>query len=449
MKPYSISIVGTGYVGLCTAVGFASKGYKVITSTRNKEKASLINKGMPPFHEPHLEELLKEVISKNSLKCLTEREEAILNTDITFIAVGTPSRQDGSINLKYIEEATQDIGEVLAKKKLYHLVVVKSTVIPGTTENTVKPILEKRSKKRCGEDFGLCMNPEFLREGSAIHDTLHPDRIVIGEHDKRSGDILENLYEEFYEDDLPPIIRTNLSTAEMIKYANNAFLATKISFINQIANICQLTPGTDVTTIARAIGLDERINPRFLRTGLGFGGSCFPKDVKALIAYSKGLGYKPALLEAVMNVNLDQPYKAIDLSKIFLGNLKGKRVAVLGLSFKPGTDDMREAVSIRVIRRLLEEGANVVAYDPVAISNGKKIFGDSVEYARSSTQCIKDADCCIVVTEWDEFKKLTPEDFINNMREPIVVDGRRIYDPKVFGKKLKYAAIGLGKTYQV
>ena len=441
----SISIVGTGYVGLCTAVGFATRGYRVITSTHDAEKASLINRGIPPFHEPELADLLKRAVSKGFLKCVTKREEAILHTDITFIAVGTPSQPDGSINLNYIKLASKEIGKALTKKESYHLIVVKSTVIPGTTEKIVKPYLERYSGKKCGEDFGLCMNPEFLREGSAMHDTFHPDKIVIGEYDKKSGDILQNLYEEFYKEDMPPVIRTNLPTAEMIKYANNAFLATKISFINQIANICQKTPKTDVVKIAKAIGLDERINPKFLRAGLGFGGSCFPKDVKALIAYSKSLGYTPKLLEAVIEVNEAQPYMAIELSKKLLGDLKGKHIAVLGLSFKPGTDDMREAVSIKVIRRLLEEGAQVTAYDPVAIPNAKRILGESINYAESAIHCIKGSDCCIIVTEWDEFKRLKPEDFINNMHNPIVVDGRRIYDPKIFSKKLKFAAIGLGK----
>jgi len=239
---YKISIVGTGYVGLCTAVCLAAKGYKVITSTHDPKKASLINRGIPPFHEPQLEDLLKESITKGCLRCTTSRSEAVLQTDITFIAVGTPSKSDGSINLNYIKSASKEIGEALKKKERYHLVVVKSTVIPGTTENIIKPTLEKHSNKKCGEDFGLCMNPEFLREGSAIYDTLHPDKIVIGEYDEKSGDTLQNLYQEFYGDSIPPIIRTNLPTAEMIKYANNAFLATKISFINQIANICQKTP---------------------------------------------------------------------------------------------------------------------------------------------------------------------------------------------------------------
>ncbi len=446
MTPTKISIVGTGYVGLCTGVGFASKGFKVTMSTRDQKKAEDINRGIPPFYEPDLEELLKKVTSEGHLRCVTDRKEAILNSEVTFIASGTPSQPDGSINLEYVKEASREIGKPLAKKSEYHVVVVKSTVVPGTTEKAVRPLIEENSRKRCGLDFGLCMSPEFLREGSAIYDTFHPDRIVIGEYDKKSGDTLQSLFEGFHGKGVPPILRTSLPTAEMIKYANNAFLATKVSFINQIANICQRTPGTDVCMIAKGIGLDHRINPNFLRAGLGYGGSCFPKDVKALIAYSKSLEYTPNLLEAVEEINQNQPYKTLELAKELTGNLKKKRIAILGLSFKPETDDMREAVSIRMVKRLLEENVDVVAYDPVAVPNAKAILGDHIAYARSASECLKNADCCIIVTEWDEFKELKPEDFKQNMRSPVVIDGRRMYDPKLFSEKLKYAAIGLGKT---
>ena len=439
----SISIVGTGYVGLCTAVGFASKGYKVVASTHDPEKVELINKGIPPFFEYGLEEILRKVVKKGYLKCLLDREEAVLNTEITIISVSTPSKPDGSINLRLIESSAQEIGEALNKKDAYHLVVVKSTVVPGTTENLVKPSVEKSSGKRCGVDFGLCMSPEFVREGSALYDTLHPDRVIIGEYDKKSGDILENLYQDFLSKETPPIIRTNLSTAELIKYANNAFLATKISFINTIANICEKIHGADVKVVAEGIGLDKRINPLFLNAGLGYGGSCFPKDVKAIIAFSKGLGYSPVLFNIVEDINNVQPYQAVKLAKKLIGNLEGKRVAVLGLAFKPNTDDMREAVSIKVINKLLEEGASVVAYDPKAIINARYVFGDKIEYANSSIECLEDAECCIVVTEWEEFKQLEPEDFIKHMKSPSVIDGRRIYNPQKFSRRLKFAAIGL------
>jgi UDPglucose 6-dehydrogenase len=445
MASQCISIVGTGYVGLCTAIGFATKGYKVITSTNNPEKATSINKGNSPFYEPNLQQSLQKVVKNGYLKCILDREKAILKTDITLIATATPSQPNGSINLQYIESSAREVGEALNKKDRYHLVVVKSTVIPGTTHNIVKPTLEKHSNKQCGIHFGLCMNPEFLREGSALHDTLHPDRIIIGEYDKKSGDTLEGLYQDFYGDKTPATIRTNLPTAELIKYTNNAFLATKISFINTIANVCEKIPGVDITTVAKGIGLDQRINARFLRAGIGYGGSCFPKDVKAFIAFSNQLGYVPIILQAIQEVNENQAKHAVEKAKEKLTELKGKRMAILGLSFKPNTDDMREARSIPIINQLLNEGANVIAYDPAAIPNAKSIFKEKIRYASSPIDCLKDADCCIIVTEWQEFKKLMPEDFTQNMRQPILIDGRRIYNPEEFGQKLKFVAIGLGQ----
>ncbi|RLI46214.1 UDP-glucose 6-dehydrogenase [Candidatus Bathyarchaeota archaeon] len=444
MTSECISIVGTGYVGLVTAVGFASRGYKVITSTHDSEKVALINKGVAPFFEAGLEELLRKVVREGYLKCVLDCGEAVLDTDITFIAVGTPSQQDGSIDLQYIRRSAREIGEALRRKEGYHLVVVKSTVVPGTTVNMVRPIIEEYSGKRCGVDFGLCMSPEFLREGSALFDTLHPDRIIIGEWDKKSGDVFESLCVGFYREDLPPVIRTNPSTAEVVKYANNAFLATKISFINTIANICERIPGVDVTTVAKGIGLDQRINSRFLRAGLGYGGSCFPKDVKALIAFSKVLGYDSVLLNAVEDVNNVQPYRAVELLRELVCSLEGKQIAILGLAFKPGTDDMREAVSIKVVNKLLKEGARVIVYDPFSMEKAREIFGDRVTYASTATECLTDAEGCIVVTEWDEFRSLSVEDFVKYMKEPNVVDGRRIYDPRRFGEGVRFRAVGLG-----
>jgi UDPglucose 6-dehydrogenase len=446
MKKQNISVLGIGYVGLCTAVGFASKGYNVIASTHDAEKAAKINKGIPPFHEPNLQKLLEETVQNGHLTCLTNQtEKAVLETDLTFNAVGTPSRPDGSIDLQFIEASTRETGKALKQKSTYHVVVIKSTVVPGTTQDVVKPILEKESKKKCGSGFGLCMSPEFLRQGSAFKDTMHTDRIVIGEYDKKSGDSLENLYKDFYGENTPPTIRTTLSTAELIKYASNSLLATKISFINTMANLCEKIPGADIKTVAKAMGLDKRIGPLFLNAGLGYGGSCFPKDVKALIAHSKNLGYRLELLEAVESVNKAQPLKAVEFCKELLGNLKGKRIAILGLAFKADTDDMREARAIPIINQLLKEGANVTAYDPVAVPIAKTIFENKIQYASSATACLKSADCCILVTEWDEFKKLKPEDFTKNMKQPVLIDGRRIYDPEEFSKKMKFTAIGLGQ----
>ena len=441
-----ISIIGVGYVGLCTAVGFASKGYKVLCSDIDVRKVEQIRRGVPPFHEPGLGPMLKAAIDKGHLECLVNQtQEVVFQSDFTFVCVGTPSRDDGAIDLQFVETVSKEIGRALKQKSGYHVVVVKSTVIPGTTQNMVKSLLELQAQRKCGQDFGLCMNPEFLRQGCAFEDTFNADRVIIGCFDDASGDRLEELYKMFYQPKMPPIMRTSLATAELIKYASNAMLATKISFINTIANICDKIPEADVKVVARAIGLDKRIGPLFLDAGLGYGGSCFPKDVKALIACSKALGYVPELLESTEKVNDKQPLKAVELCKQQLGCLEGKRVAILGLAFKPDTDDMREARVIPIINELLKEGAVVAAYDPVAVSNAKAIFGDKIEYALSALECLKDADCCILVTEWAEFQKLTPNDFRGRMRQPIVIDGRRIFDVALFEGKVKFVGIGLGQ----
>jgi UDPglucose 6-dehydrogenase len=445
-KKPKISVIGAGYVGLVTAVGFASKGCSVVVFDIDEEKIAKINNGVPPFHEPGLQEKLSESIQKGNLEGVVgQTDQAISETDLTFVAVGTPGKPDGSIDLKYVESAACNIGEALKKKRSYHVIIIKSTVVPGTTLNTVKPILEKESRKVAGTNFGLCMNPEFLRQGSAFQDTVNAERVVIGSFDKRSGDVLEDLYRDFYVERVPSIIRTSLSTAELIKYASNSMLATKISFINTIANMCEKISGADVKVVAKAIGLDTRIGPFFLDAGLGYGGSCFPKDIKALIALSKGLGYDPVLLDSVEAVNKTQPLKAVEFCREELGNLRGRSIAILGLAFKPDTDDMREARVIPIINQLLNEGASVIAYDPVAAPVAKTIFNDKINYAKSTFECIKNADACIIATEWEEFKKLTPEDFTKTMKQPILIDGRRIYNPEIFKTKMKFIALGLGK----
>jgi UDPglucose 6-dehydrogenase len=445
MKLQPLSVIGIGYVGLATAVGFASKGFAVVGSDIDKEKTNRIQEGNLPFYEPSLLELLRDALGTGRLNFASSCEDAVLKTDVTFVTVGTPSQLGGCIDLQCIKRSVCEIGDALSKKKTYHLVVIKSTVTPTTTEKSLIPTLEKHSRKKCGDDFGICMNPEFLREGSALEDILQPNRIIIGEYDQKSGDTLEALYHNFYFEDIPPIIRTSLPNAELIKYASNSFLAAKISFINTIANICEKTPGADVKMVAKGMGLDKRIGSQFLNAGLGYGGSCLPKDIGALIAYSETLGYKPALLEAVEKVNKTQPLKFVELCNNFLNGLKDKNIAVLGLAFKPNTDDIREAVSTRIIQQLLHEGANVTAYDPIAVRNTESIFQDKIKYATSAIKCLKNADCCLLVTEWDEFKKLTPEDFRKNMKQAILLDGRRIYDPDEFVRMMSFAGIGLEK----
>jgi len=438
-----ISFFGLGYVGLTTAACLASRGFKVICYDVDEAKVDAVNSGRAPFFEPKLDELLRRAVREGNLRVVKNPESTILNSEVTFITVGTPSRDDGSIDLTYVENASRMIGEALRLKNGWHLVVVKSTVLPTTTENVVRRIIEEASGKRCSEEFGLCVNPEFLREGSAVEDTFKPDRIIIGEVDKRSGDYLEEIYREFYGDELPPIIRTNPVNAEMIKYANNAFLAMKVSFINMIANLCQKIPGADVEIVARGIGLDKRIGSLFLRAGAGWGGSCFRKDLEALLDYAIKNGVELPLIEATLKVNRSQPYRVVELARELIGGLNGRRISVLGLAFKPGTDDVRDAVSIKIVRKLLEDGAKVVVYDPKAMDNAKRIFGEDVEYASNVEECLKDSECAIIVTEWDEFRKLRPEDFIKLMKTPAVVDGRRIYDPEAYSRKLRFKAIGL------
>lgn len=444
MEKLKISVVGVGYVGLCTAVGFASRGFDVIAADNDLSKLEKLKTGITTFFEPRLPELLKEALASAKLSFIDDIERAISKTSLTFIAVGTPSKIDGSIDLQYVNSVAHEIGRALRNKHQRHIVVVKSTVVPGTTQNMIQSILEEESQMACGEGFWLCMNPEFLRQGCAFYDTFNPDRVIIGQYDKASGDTLQELYEEFYSGNVPPIIRTTLSTAELIKYTSNSLLATKISFINTIANISEKIPGADVKVVAKAVGLDKRIGPLFLDAGLGYGGSCFPKDVKALIAVSKQFNFKPDLLESVESINQTQPLRAVEKCKEQLGGLEGKNIAILGLAFKPNTDDMREARVIPIINQLLSEGAKIKAYDPVAFPQAKALFADKIEYSVSATACLKNADCAILVTEWDEFKTLRPDDFIQNMKNPIIVDGRRLYSPELFKQRMTYIGIGLG-----
>jgi len=412
----NISVIGSGYVGLITAAGFAEKGHKVSCVDIIKEKVDTINRKKSPIYERGLEEILRKEVGRN-LRASLDLEDAILNSEVTFICVGTPSLANGFIDLSYVKESAKQIAQALKHKKGFHVVVVKSTVIPGTTDKVIVPLLEKTSRKKAGIGFGVAMNPEFLREGIAVEDFRKPDRIVVGASDSRTLEALEKLYAGFN----TTLLTTDVKTAEMIKYASNAFLATKISFINEIGNVCKET-GIDVYKVAEGVGLDKRISPHFLRAGIGFGGSCFPKDVKSLVYHSKELGIKPSILEAVLEVNRKQPSRVINLAKKKIGSLKGKPVAVLGLAFKGDTDDMRESPAIAVVKQLLEEKASVIAYDPKAAENARKIFGDKIRYAKSSRECLKGAEIALVVTEWKEFRDL---DF-RGMKNKVVVDARHI-----------------------
>lgn len=416
-----ISVIGSGYVGSVTAACFAEAGHEIVCVDIDEKKVEQINAGIPPIYEEGLGDLLRKYAGKKLIATI-DYEFAVRETDISFICVGTPSAEDGSIDLSIVRAAATNIGEALAKKKGYHVVVVKSTVVPETTEKFVLPVLEEASGKTAGKDFGVAMNPEFLREGKAVHDFMHPDKIVIGAIDRKSGDLISELYRKFECE----VTRTNPATAEMIKYANNSLLATKISFANEIGNICKKV-GIDTYEVMAAVGKDFRISPRFLNSGAGFGGSCFPKDVKALIGKAKAIGYSPILLESVIAVNEKQPLLMTEILIRKIGNLAGKKIAVLGLAFKNETDDIRESRAIPVIAELLRLGAKISAYDPMAIENMKRVF-PTIEYSGKAEDALKGADACLVMTEWDEFRQLESE--FENMKEKIVIDGRRVIEAK-------------------
>ncbi|MHA1129460.1 MAG: UDP-glucose dehydrogenase family protein [Candidatus Helarchaeota archaeon] len=432
-----IAIIGLGYVGFVTGLCLASKGYITRGLDVIPEVVRSANQGKIPFYEPKLEPLLKAALKTKQFAASTDYNEVIPNSDLIYITVGTPPNRQNAIDLSYLKSAAHGIATHLDHK--YRIVIVKSTVVPGTTDGIVLPILERESGLRAGRDFGLCMNPEFLKEGNAVDDFFHPDRTVIGSYLPRSGEILEQFTRPFG----GTIFRTNLRTAEMIKYANNAFLATKISYINEIANICRLIEGVDVRDVAHGIGLDERISPKFLRAGCGFGGSCFPKDVQALISYAKVHQYAPIILDAVIKLNEFQAQIMIDLALSVLDSLANRKIAILGLAFKPNTSDMRKAASLRIIKHLQKfENIQISAYDPVAIPEAKKILGSSITYCSSVKECLKDAEVCFIVTEWDQFKTLSPSLFKNQMKSPIIIDGRMIYDYQTYSKETTLLQIG-------
>ncbi|MCX6690419.1 MAG: UDP-glucose/GDP-mannose dehydrogenase family protein [Methanoregula sp.] len=404
-----ISIIGTGYVGAVTGACLAELGHDIIFVGRDTKKLDLIQSGKSPIYEPGLDQLLEKNLSK--ITTTIDLPDAICKTALTFICVGTPSNDDGSIDLDQVRAVSHSIGKSLASDDGYHTIIVKSTVLPGTSETLVIPILEKESAKKVFVDFGIASNPEFLKEGSAVADFFHTDRVVIGTNDLKSRSVLEELYTPLN----VPIYATTIRTSEMIKYTSNAFLATKISFANEIGNLCKKM-GIDSYDVFRGVGLDARISPHFFRSGIGFGGSCFPKDVRALIAHARTLGVEPQILTAVIETNEDQPEKMIELLKRHM-YITGKTIGILGLAFKPDSDDVRESRAIPVIEALQKEGATIIAYDPVAIDNFKRLFPD-ISYTNDA-QDVLNADAVLIVTEWKEFEDL-------DYHGKLVIDGRRL-----------------------
>lgn len=441
-----VCIVGTGYVGLVSGACFAELGHQVVCVDVDKKRVEALQGRKSPIFEAGLDELLERHVG-NGLSATTDLGAAVRDSEITFIAVGTPF--DGqSIDVGYVRQAADEIGAALARMNTYHVVVVKSTVVPGTTDDVVRPALEAASGKRCGAAFGLCMNPEFLSEGSAIHDFLSPDRLVFGGFDQRSTDVLERLYASFPAS--VPRLRTNTRTAEMIKYASNALLAALISFSNEIANLGAKIGDIDAVEVMRGVHLSQYFKEStqdglpaitaFLKAGCGFGGSCLPKDVKALIAHGRKAGASMQLLESVIGINEQQPIKTIDLLRRYAPKLEGLRVAVLGLAFKPGTDDVRESPAFPIMRELLAQGARIKAFDPIANEEAKKAFNSpEVVYCGDLASAIAEVDAVIVVTPWPQFRE-TPA-LLRDRDPPVIfVDGRRAFDRNCLPR---YAGIGL------
>lgn len=433
-----IGVVGLGFVGLSLSSVLGSKGYNVIGFDLDKSKLRMIKNAKTPFYEPDLESTLKLALSRG-FSTTENLTDVVNNCKLIFITVGTPQQNDGSIDLSMIRSVAIQIGNLLKNTNNKPLIIIKSTVVPGTTQNVLLPLLEKKSRKSSGKDFAVVTNPEFLRESLAVADTKNPHVIVLGGIKDEFMDVIKKFYQKIHKD--TPIIITNSQTAEMIKYANNSFLATKISFINQISNMCQSIPGANVEDVAKTIGLDPRIGSLFLNAGPGYGGSCLPKDVKAMINFSNKMGIKPVLLDAVETVNRYQLEHLLSTIKKAIGKINGKKITILGTSFKPDTDDIRDSVSIKLIELLLKHQATIIIHDPKAIENTRNVFGDRIRYFDSINDALKGSECAVIMTSWKDYSRINNE-HLKQMKRKIIVDTRRML--KRTELNAKYIPIGIG-----
>lgn len=428
----NIVVAGTGYVGLVTGACLSEVGHTVTCVDIDEKKVEIMKQGISPIYEPGLDELLERNYKENKLDFTTDYANAYKNADIVFIGVGTPERSDGSANLDYVFGVCKQIAENVTKDCL---VVVKSTVPIGTNDK-VEEFLKENVVNNV--KIEVASNPEFLAQGTAVVDTLHASRIVIGVESRKAEEKLRYVYERFNQ----PIVVTNRRSAEMIKYASNDFLALKISFMNEMANVCEIV-GADIQDVAKGMSYDSRIGNKFLNAGLGYGGSCFPKDTKALHWLANDHGYEIKTIKATIEVNENQKYKLFRKAKQEFGSLKGMKVAVLGLTFKPGTDDLREAPSIPNVRRLLDEGAEIIAYDPVGTNNFKKLFPTEITYVNSPEETLIDADIAFIFTEWDQIKSVELSKYVELMNTAVIYDGRNCYDKKDVEKyNINYYSIG-------
>jgi UDPglucose 6-dehydrogenase len=441
-----ITIIGSGYVGLVTGACFSEVGINVKCVDVDQNKIDNLNKGIIPIYEPGLENMIARNMDKGRLQFTTNIADAVKGSDVIFISVGTPPDEDGSADLKYVIQVARDCGKYMED---YTLVVTKSTVPVGTSLKVKNAIQEELDNRNVNIEFDVASNPEFLKEGAAIDDFLKPDRIVVGTESLRAEELISKLYKPFTLNG-HPIIFMDIVSAEMTKYAANSMLATKISFINDIANLCEIV-GADINSVRKGIGSDGRIGNKFIYPGIGYGGSCFPKDVQALIRTANENNYELQVLKAVEAVNKNQ--KSVLFNKIlkyYNGDLKGKTVAVWGLSFKPQTDDMREAPSLEIIKKLLKAGAHVKAYDPVALKEAKHHFGDAISYYNDQYEALIDADCLAVLTEWPEFKIPNFKIIDKLLNTSIIFDGRNIYDKEEMRKNgFDYFCIGINTMSHV
>ncbi|MCO7174933.1 UDP-glucose dehydrogenase family protein [Sporolactobacillus kofuensis] len=427
-----IAVIGTGYVGLVTGVALAEIGHDVTCIDVDRNKIAELNQGIPTIYEPGLGEMMLRNQNANRLFFTDQHAKGLDGVEVIYIAVGTPQRADGSANLQYVEQAARDIAETLRDSVI---VVIKSTVPVGTNHH-IKEIINANVAP--GIRVRIASNPEFLREGSALRDTFKGDRIVVGTEDPETGNILEQVYKPFG----IPIVKTDISSSEMIKYASNAFLATKISFINEIANLCEKL-GADVEEVAKGMGLDHRIGTAFLKAGIGYGGSCFPKDTNALVQLAGNHHHDFNLLKSVIEVNNHQQRMLIEKLITRFESLAGKRVAVLGLAFKPNTDDLRESPALVIIPKLVDLGADVICYDPIAANQGTRWISAPAVYTKNILKALSGADCAIIITDWPDIKRMEPDTYARLMASPIVFDGRNCYSiSDVKQAQIEYYSVG-------
>jgi len=448
-----IAVIGSGYVGLVTSACLASLGHRVTCVERVTERVDAINNGSVPFHEPQLSQLVREFVSSDGLRATVSLSEAVADAEISIIAVGTPSVEEG-IDLSQIAVAAEEIGKALRGTAQYHVVVVKSTVVPGTTDGLVRGTLERNSGKTVGVEIGLCMNPETLREGSAVEDFMSPDRIIIGQFDERSGSTIAKLYEKF---DCPKMVMS-LRNAEFTKYAANLLLATMVSYSNEIAAMCEATPGSDIDSILDGVHLDRRLSPivdgkrispgilSYIRAGAGFGGSCLPKDVNALRVFARERDVRTPLLDAVISVNRSRPDYLVSLAERIVGPLAERSLAVLGLAFKAGTDDLRDSPSLPLIKGLMAAGAKIRVYDPMCMSGARGILGDSVVYSHSAQESVQGCEAAIIATAWREFLDVDWRTAAKKMVRPIIIDARNALRSLHIPPEITY--VGIGSCYQ-